>query len=450
MKKTIKIGLIILLLANFLVVMAGWWAGSHQLFRTDLAGVLLAMGRLSGLLAVFCVLLEFLLMAKPNWLERYYGLDKLARFHHWNGFLALTFIIVHPILLGFSYSLDLNTGFWSQMWDFILHYEDVANAAIALVLFGLLVVVSVSLVKKRFGYELWFLVHLLAYVAVILAYGHEMALGGSLLSNKLFAAYWIGLYVFVFANLVMFRLAVPLWIYLKFQPQVQKVVQETPGAWSIYIRGKNLEQLKVQPGQFFKVRYLANGFWFQSHPFSVSKVPGEKGPVEGTEDCLRITVKALGDYTSGMGSLKSGTKVLLEGPFGTFTVDPSLDRKYLFIAGGVGITPLIPLIKRAGAAHSTRLLYGSRIENEIIFREELEKLQKELKMFQCVHIISNDQNYRGEKGRLDQEKLLRLVPDLKEREIYLCGPVAMVNSLLVILKQLQIRPGQIHYEKFSL
>jgi predicted ferric reductase len=438
--KNLKVaGLYALLLLNPALILWGWWTGSHGLFSSDLAGLLLAFGRLSGLLAVFCVLLEFVLIGRPVWLERVFGFDKLANWHHLNGFLALFFIAVHPVLLGFSYAIDAKITFWAQLVDFFQNFQGVNQAVFSVFLFAAVVMLSVQLIKRRLKYETWLVVHLFIYLAVILAFAHQLQVGGDFLSNKTFTWCWIVLYWLVFGNFIVFRFIKPLYDFFRQDFRVERLVQETADTWSIYISGKHLEKLRIRPGQFMTFRFLDRKRCWQAHPFSVSGAVKNK--------IFRITVKKLGDSTRAIDGLKKGTKVLIEGPFGTFTLSDRPKQKLLFIAGGVGITPIMSLLHQAAPDNDAILLYGSKTGNDIIFKEELRILSDKYPV-KIHHVLSNEENYQGEKGRIDAAKLQKLVADLKERHIYMCGPKEMTDSLCKFLDQASVPREQVHYEKF--
>jgi ferredoxin-NADP reductase len=131
-----------------------------------------------------------------------------------------------------------------------------------------------------------------------------------------------------------------------------------------------------------------------------------------------------------------GTKVFLEGPFGRFTPAVAKTNKYLFIAGGIGITPIRAMIEMLAREHADMLLlYGNRTEQEIAFKDELSQL------------IPNTHNIIA--GRIDEEKIKQLAPDFASRDIYLCGPPPMMNSIITILKNLGVPRSHLHYEKFA-
>ncbi len=426
---------------NLVAVLIFWWMGSGILLESgNLPFVLLALGRLTGVLAVYFVLLQFVLMGRAVWLEQLFGLDKLARVHRLNGYLSMLFIILHPALLTISYGVMGKLGYIAQLIKFLKN-DDLLQAFISVIFFIAVVFLSIYIVRRHIKYESWYFVHLFTYLAVLLAWEHQLEMGGDFLSNPVFVYYWYLLYAFVFGNVLFYRFLKPILAYYKHQFFIQKVVQETPNAVSIFITGKDLAAFKADPGQFFIFRFLTKEFWWQAHPFSLSAVPNS--------NYLRITIKNCGDFTQKANQLKKGTKVFIEGPYGIFKGKKDSNIKYLFIAGGVGIAPIRAIIEKIAPTSNLVLLYNCKSESELIFKEELDLLSKQ-HHFSVHYIISNQPDYTGEKGRIDEEKISRLVHDLHQREVYFCGPEPMLDSILDTLKSLQFKSNKIHYEKFTL
>lgn len=437
-----KIILITLFLFNLFVIFFFWLDGSGALFSSGTSGILTALGRLFGLLSVLAVLIQFFLMGRNPFLEEAFGLDKLSRVHSTSGKFAILFIIAHPILLAIGYGMSSGFGFIKQFLFFLSEYDDVDSAGIAALLFLVVVVSSLYIVSKRLKYESWYFVHLCVYVAIFYSIGHQFELGEDLLANNLFYGYWIALYVVVLGSHLAFRFLKPVYNFYKHDFYVDRVVRETTTTTSVYIKGKRLNEFIVKPGQFMIFRFLTKGMWWQAHPFSLSK------PNNGEE--LRITVKQLGDFTNEVPNIKSGTKVIIDGPYGIFTDEFARKKKTLLIAGGIGVTPIRSLFEENLRKNkNTILLYGNRKKDEITFEKEFDGLVIGSGS-KVVHILSDDPNFEGEKGRIDQEKIIRLAPDLKDRDVYVCGPVPMMNAIVKTLKDLGLKRGQIHFEKFSL
>jgi predicted ferric reductase len=317
-------------------------------------------------------------------------------------------------------------------------------AATAEVLFIATVGMSIYIVRKHLKFETWYSVHLLNYLAIALVPWHQLTNGGDLLTQPNFASYWIALYIFTALNIIYWRFGMVAIKYWRHKFVVERVVKETPTATSVYIRAKNLDRFHAKGGQFVLVRFLAKPFIWQEHPFSLSRMP------DG--ETLRLTIRQLGDFTNMIPQLKPGTKVSVNGPYGAFTHEQQLTQKIVYIVGGIGITPIRSMIEdqaRRRETGNTVLLYGNRTEADTIFLQELTKLGEEIDM--PVHnILSDQKGYKGEVGFVDIEKILRLVPDVKERDVFLCGPPPMMWGIMDQLKAAGMPPAQIHYERFAL
>lgn len=425
---------------NLFIIVFFWWQGSSNLFTGELANSLLAIARLFGLLAVYFILLQFVLRGRAVWIEETFGLNNLSTVHRLNGYLSLFFILSHFTLILTSYSLAANIHIVAQFIQFITTYIDLLQAFIALLLFVTIVFVSIYVVRRRLKYEIWYYVHLATYLAILFAWGHQLKFGGDFVNN-IFVWYWYGLYIFVFGNLFIFRWLRQGYLFLKYRFIVTEIVKEADGATSVYITGNNLSDFSVQPGQFFILRFLDKNRWWQAHPFSLSFVP--------KQNMLRVTIKNVGDFTSQIPQLKKGTPILLDGPLGTFTSAHAKKNKFLFIAGGVGITPIRSLIEEVAMRKKDIVLLYSNKTTDIIFKKELEVLAATYK-FPIHYVVTEDSLYKGEKGRIDEKKIKRLVPDFLKRDIYLCGPVPMMNALIRSLKERGVDHAALHYEKFDL
>ncbi|HYC83488.1 MAG TPA: ferredoxin reductase family protein [Candidatus Paceibacterota bacterium] len=427
---------------NWAVIAFYWFQGALPLWSQGLSGFLIAGGRLAGLVAAYMILLQFFLVGRLPWLERVFGLDRLTRLHHKNGRNGILLLLFHPVFIVWGYMAATGAGLRTQLASLAAEHDYVLWAMIGAGLFLAVVGTSIYVVRSRLRYEAWYGVHLIAYGAVFLSFWHQLAQGGTLLSSKIFYGYWVGLYAFVFASHFVFRVARPFYLFYRHRFVVERVVRESPDAVSVYIAGRELEKFPIKPGQFMILRFLSQDLRWQSHPFSLSKVPDGK--------TLRVTVKELGDYTKQVKNVPLGTRVFIDGPYGVFTDFLGLSSKVLLIAGGIGITPIRSLAEEMlKKGHDVVLLYGNKTEEDIVFRSELEELQRKYPA-RIVNILSNARGYEGETGHIDEEKIKRLVPDIVDRDIYLCGPVPMMDSLLGSFQKMGLAKERVHYERFAL
>jgi predicted ferric reductase len=202
--------------------------------------------------------------------------------------------------------------------------------------------------------------------------------------------------------------------------------------------GRNLERLGARAGQFFIWRFLTRDRWYSPHPFSLSRAPDGKS--------LRITVKALGDFTRKIGEIAPGTRVLAEGPFGVFTVDARRRRKILLIAGGIGITPIRALMEdmEPGAV----VIFRTLRHDDVVFRNELEPLARK----RGIELLFIAGDHATEDGArlLTPAHLRELVPDIRERDVYVCGPPAMTDAIERNVRGTGVSSRHIHTERFAL
>lgn len=428
-------------LANVAVIMWFWWQGSGQLLGSE---PFLATARLAGLLATFCALIQFVLMGRVGWLEPIFGLDRLAIFHRRNGMATITLILLHSTLMIVGYSNLTSLSFIEQAIRLAQTVPFVPLAIAAEMLFVTVVASSIYIARKHLRFETWYWVHVLTYAAITLAFWHQFAVGSDLLANQVFWWYWATLYIFTLLNVVIWRVVIPTVRSRYHGFVVQKVVPETPTATSLYITGKHLGGFMARGGKFVMIRILVKGLWTQEHPFSLSMLPNS--------DHFRVTIRQLGDFTNQIPRVKPGTRVLVSGPYGGFTNDLQRTGKVVYVAGGIGITPVRAMLEeRAQRGDKTDiiLLYGNRSQEETALWHEVAQLGDKLGV-QIFNILSEQPDYKGEKGFIDKERIIRLVPDIAMRDVFLCGPPAMVQNVLPALKELGVPNKYIHREQFSL
>ena len=343
----------LLALANAVVIVALWWRAGGAEELTGTASTLTSLGRLSGLGGAALALVQVLLVARLPVLDRLVGLDRLTRWHRVCGAACLTLLLAHAAMITTGYALADRLGIVAELSRMIGAYPGVITAIAGLTLLVGVSVSSVIVVRRRLRYETWYFVHLYAYLAIALAFSHQIATGRDFVGDPLARAYWIGLYVATLGAVLAFRIALPLVRSWKHRLRVERVVAEGPGVVSLDIGGVGLEQLRAKPGQFFSWRFLTRDRWWEAHPFSLSAAPDGRR--------LRITVKELGDYTAWLRSVRPGTRILAEGPYGAFTSAARRRPRVVLIAGGLGITPVRALLEEMpGGPGTSRCSTGPR------------------------------------------------------------------------------------------
>jgi predicted ferric reductase len=403
----------------------------------DLGTLLTSVGRITGLLASYSLLIQVLLLARLPFLELIAGFDRLAVWHKINGKLCLYLILAHVAFITAGYALTDRLSISTEFYTILTTYPGMIAASIGTILLILVVVTSIVIVRRRLRYETWFLVHLMAYAGIFLTWFHQIPTGNEFITNPLAAAFWTALYIATLQLVLLFRVAQPIIRALWHGMRVAEVIEEAPGIVSLRITGRHLGWLNARAGQFFHWRFLDPMRWRESHPFSLSAAP------DGTS--LRITVKGLGDFSSRIGEIKPGTRVIAEGPFGSFTDDARSRHRVALIAGGVGITPIRALLEEMSG--DLVLIYRVARKEDLIFREELERLASERGI--TIHYVVGDHRDPQHAHLMSGAHIRKLLPDIADREIYLCGPPAMMRSLERSVRQAGARPELIHIDQFA-
>lgn len=438
-RKRAKLFWLFLFAANLAMICYLWYFGSSHFYIThpENGNMYTALGRLTGLITQYALIIQLLLIGRITFIEQVFGFDKMNRIHRLIGKWLVVLLATHPLLLTMGKAAANEYTLWIQFTEFLAVWEDVFLAFIGASIFLYVAGISYAIVRKKLRYELWYFLHLSTYLALVLVFFHEINTGD--LVKPAYLYYWYTLNFSTVALVVFYRLIKPLWNSFYFGFRVEHVALETKDTFSVYITGKHLVNYKYKAGQYANITFLQKGLWF-THPFSFS--------AEHNDTYIRFTMKALGDYTKRLGELKTGTRVIIDGPLGLFIEELSQNDKLLFIAGGIGITPIRSMIGDIMRRQKNIIMiYAARTVDDIAFRKEFELFQSTQPF--PIHYILATPTEGYESGFLDREKLVRLVPDFFERDVYLCGPPPMMAATVVNLKGLGFKNENLHYETFS-
>ncbi|HEY8283259.1 MAG TPA: ferric reductase-like transmembrane domain-containing protein [Chloroflexota bacterium] len=426
-----------IVVVNALVIVWLWVYGKNISGVHGWGDLWTSVGRLTGLLSAYLALIQVLLLARLPWLERVLGFDHLTVWHRLNGKLCLYLVLAHVGFITIGYAAMDQVGIPTEASRLLTAYPGMIAATTGTVLLIAVVVTSLVIVRRRIRYEAWYAVHLTVYAGIALAWFHQIPTGNELTANPTAANYWTALYVLTAVLLAWFRLLIPIVQAFWYQMRVAAVIVEGPGVVSLRISGRHLGG-SARAGQFFLWRFLSRGRWWECHPFSLSAAP------DGVS--LRITVKAAGDFTCRIGEIPVGARVVAEGPFGVFTALARRRERVLFIAGGVGITPIRAMLEEMSG--DIAVIYRVTRREDLIFHAELEQLARERGI--TLHFVVGDHTRPEGKDLLSPAHLRRLVPDIVDRDIYVCGPPAMMRILERNLRRAKVARTQIHSERFAL
>ncbi|MFI9545629.1 ferric reductase-like transmembrane domain-containing protein [Streptomyces sp. NPDC052016] len=398
------------------------------------SNALVVLGRFAGLYAALLMAFQLLLVARLPWLDRRIGMDRLTNWHRWTGFLLLWTLVGHVVFITLGYAESSSMDPVSQLVDLAETVEGVLRAVVATVIILVVGAVSARWARRRLAYETWHFVHLYTYVAVVLAFTHQVAAGTTFTSSSAAKSYWYTLWAVALGAVFAGRLVLPLWRNQRHRLRVQAVVPESDNVVSVYVTGRDLDRLPARAGQFFLWRFLTKDRWWQANPFSLSAAPDGR--------TLRLTAKAAGDGSAGLRHIKPGTRVFAEGPYGAFTAMHRTRPEAVLVAGGVGVTPIRALLEELHG-HAV-VIYRVGTDRDAVLYDELRDLAHAKGAE--LHLVTGP----PVPDRLAPAELARLVPDITDRDVFLCGPPPMMNAVLGSLRALGVPKQQIHFERFSL
>lgn len=406
----------------------GTWSEIHLQ-----GGYLMFLGSITGLAGTYLALLMVVLASRSPALERMLGQGAVM---HWHRRLApwpILLILAHAVLLSFAYAASAKTGVWHEVGVLINSFPNMVAATVGLGIMMLIGVVSMPQIRTRIPREQWWLLHLLLYVSLVVSFAHEMVLGPSFVRHPLTQEIWAAAWLFAAALVLTYRVGVPVYRSMRHSLRVESVLPEGPGV-SIILRGRNLDRLTIAGGQFFEWRFMTPRMWWQAHPFTVSALP--QGPY------LRLTVQGVGDFTRALADVKPGTRVGIEGPYGSFTVHAMKGRLALFIAGGVGVTAVRSLLEDLPLKSRPVVVLRVTREDELILADEVEELVRQRKG--VTHRLI------GSRREVPMEAIAAVVPDMRERDVFICGSESFVRDAVALAHRVGVAAAAIHQEAYAL
>ena len=429
-----------------LLLVASWWAAGGGL--TDLGGWesgLTSLGRVTGLVASLLLLAQVLLMARVPVLEAAFGQDRLARIHRVVGFTSFTLMLAHVGLVTWGYAAGRLAATPGTLWDLTVDYPGMLLAAAGTACLVLVVATSIRVARSRLRYESWHLLHLYAYLGAGLALPHQLWTGRELVSSTGRAVFWWSAWGLAAGAVLVWRVGLPVVRNLRHRLTVTSVVPEVAGVVSVYVAGRRLDRLRAEAGQFLTWRFLGREGWTRANPYSLSAAPDGRS--------LRITVQAVGDGSAAAAALRPGTRALVEGPHGRLSPRARRHRKVALIGAGVGMAPIRALAEGLDHAPGEVTLIH-RFREEPLFARELATLAAErgLRVLNLPGPRRAPDSWLGSGLRADVSDVDALrfwLPDLDERDVFLCGPVPWADLVRADLLRAGLPPDQLHVETFG-
>lgn len=383
--------------------------------------------------------LQFAITSRFRGASAPYGMDVVLQFHRQISLLATALIVSHVLILFITRPETL------ELLNVLEAPWRARFGLLALVGLAVLIVLSLWRVEIRMKYEPWRVVHALLAVA-ILGFGAAHVIGvGHYLELFWKQALWIVMALGAVGLLIYIRVARPAKIL--HQPwTVDEIIRERGDAWTLRLRPVDHPGMSFEPGQFAWLTVGRSPFGVREHPFSFSSTAD-------APDRPALTIKELGDFTRTVGEIEPGTIAYLDGPHGVFIPRRMEADAFVFVAGGIGITPIMSILRTfadRGDRRPVTLIYASESWDAVTFREELEALEPRLNL-RVVHVLRDPpEDWEGETGYVDRELIERHLPEDPDSAAYmLCGPEPVTDAVEDALRELGIRHGQIRVERFN-
>ncbi|WP_299365800.1 ferric reductase-like transmembrane domain-containing protein [Winogradskyella sp.] len=360
---------------------------------------------------------NFLMATRVKWVENLFGgLDKMYLIHRRSGVIAVFLLLAHFIVVPrdlVAFNVGKPLGFY----------------AFILIIIGV-ILSAAPIFKKKIQYHKWINFHKLMGVFYVMGVVHGILVDSLVKELPITRVYVFGM-AFVGVGAWMYKA----FLFGFFNRKLTYIVK------SVKKLGNEIIEIEMEP-QTEQLKYVAGQFAFfmfpsiskrEQHPFTLSSHPHD--------DNLKITIKGLGDYTNKLVSeLKSFHEVMVEGPYGRFSSSYSKEREQVWIAGGIGITPFLSLIKDY-YTNKVTLFWCVNNKSEAPYKEALEKLETKNPLFEFVLWDSAD------KGHISVEDLSLREP--KEKSYLICGPEALKKNITTQLKMEGVKQKHIYDEEFA-
>lgn len=407
-------------------------------FRDELASGL-------GLVGFAMLLMEFFLSGRFRVISGRIGIDLTMRFHQLIARTLTLFILIHPFLYAtpFKSPLPWDT---TRLLTLGLDKASIVTGVIAWLLLAVLVLTSIFRRQLPYRYETWRVGHGIGAICIAGFGLHHALEAGRYSANPSLEVFWLVMFGLAALTMLYVYVITP-WRQLRAPYNVVSVRKVAAKTWSLAVEPGNGEAMEFEAGQFAWVTLGRSPFAITEHPFSMSSCPADRPRIE-------FTIKEAGDFTKGLGEIRPDTRAFLDGPHGNLTLPSRGGLGLVFLAGGVGLAPIMSMLRQLRAERDPRpmiLVYGNRCADQILYGSEIEAMTSDLNL-QVHHVLAEPPpNWAGLEGELDMPVLRQLLgfDGRNDWLFYVCGPAPMIDSVEADLGRLGIPMRQIVSERFS-
>ncbi|MEJ3654208.1 ferredoxin reductase family protein [Actinomycetes bacterium KLBMP 9759] len=402
---------------------------------------------ISGLFALSALVCAAVLPSRLRSLNRAFGIESVMEVHRFLGVVAAVLVLAHLACVVAADPTNV------ALLDVPRAPGRAVAAVGATVAIMLLIGAAVLRRRLRLSYEAWRWTHIsLGGLVVVLSAAHVWGLD-NVVRNAVMNLV-LSILIATFLGVVVYR-----WIWRALlDPSTEFVVQEiraeSPTVSTLVLapkavgtgRHSDSEAWTFAPGQFAWLR-LDRTITAEEHPFTIASSPH----IDRTE----FTVRHDGDFTRTLRSLPPGSPVWVDGPHGAFTSDIGRCGGFVLIAGGVGITPMMSMLRAAadrGDRRPYRMIVVARSPEDLLFREELGFLRQSMDLAVTEVLRRPADGWDGHTGDLGVSLLslvLSSVAHPDDLDYFICGAPRLVEDALDVLDVLEVPPARVHTELFD-
>ncbi len=387
------------------------------------------VGEVIGSTNIILMACSLFLSTRPKWAEPFFGgLDKMYVTHRRTSTTAFLLIFVHVLTVPIT-TTNLRLGNYLAMIAF--------TGIVSIVLITLAPRIPFLSILSGGTYEGWKNLKRFIGIFFIIAFIHALTIPNPL--HALVAITWVQIF-FVIGTVSYLYTELFGRFFKKYQPyMVEAVKHPNASTTEVTLQAKKNPIKKHRAGQFLFVRFSGDRSLNESHPFTISSAP--------SEDVLRLTIKASGDFTRYLfGNLITDVEAIVEGAYGMFDYKTG-GKKQIWVAGGIGLTPFLAFIREmdGNLDQEVDLYYTVRHPEEALFLDEIQAAAEKNPRLK-THI-----RFSAVDGSLTVEEMVENAGgDVRSHDIYMCGPLPMVQAFTRKFRDLDVPAEQIHFEEFNL
>lgn len=398
----------------------------------------------AGIIAASTLTCTVVAASRIRSLSQSFGIEHLLRSHRWLAVATLVLVLSHLALVVADEPSNLRL---LELWSAPPRARAATLATVCLAL-----LCALSLLRQRLGtrYESWRWLHVVLGLGAVTGSALHVVWLRHLTRDELMLR-WFELSVALLAAVLLYRWVLRPLLDARHAYVVDTVRPESDSVTTVVLRPARHRHrgLEFDPGQFAWIRLDRPFGPAEEHPFTIAS--GAHRPRE-----LEFTIRHAGDFTGLVSRLRPGRRVYLDGPHGSFTVDAGRAEGLVLVAGGVGITPMMSMLRTAAHRRDPRphlLVVGARHVDELLFRDELRELTHRMRLAVVEVLSSPPPGWYGATGRVDLALLDRVLPrqvSTGRCEVFVCGPPAMVGSVQLALDDLGVPAACVHTEQFDM